>query len=130
MNPPDRVWDMRGTGVYPDDYKPELPIEVRKGLMPDSVWSLKDDEVLPTGCWYDNARGWDEIGMLVQEEAKLRGWKAEKLGADHEAFHEAITEAEEWLNDRVSPDGFYFGSLPDSGGDWGLYPDEEDDGSN
>ena len=98
---------------------------------------------LDAGCWFDSHRG-QYIGEAVQDEADDRGWSGWFTPCEHDPgmymscsehsgdFHgvcydEATQEAEDYLND-MAPEGFYFGSNPDSG-DWGLWAIDEDDDS-
>jgi hypothetical protein len=86
----------------------------------------KDD----IGCYFDNARGWDEIHQLVQDFAREHGkvFKFDNINEDHADFpiwqNEATDESEEFLNELTSDD-VYFGSS--ESGDWGLWPIEDDD---
>jgi len=77
------------------------------------------------GCIFDSHHG-RFIGEMVQDLALEHGWTGydtenERLDADHDEYDEAIVEAEEYLNDNCAPEGFFFGSQPDSS-DWGLWP--------
>ena len=47
-------------------------------------------------------------GEPVQHMATAYGWTGEELPADNEFYDEAITEAEDWLNDNVAEDGSVF----------------------
>jgi hypothetical protein len=42
-----------------------------------------------------------------------------------ETLSSALDDAENWLTENLAPDGFYYGSHPDSS-DWGMWPQEED----
>tara|TARA_R100001530_G_scaffold106025_1_gene74051 strand:- start:1897 stop:2160 length:264 start_codon:yes stop_codon:yes gene_type:complete len=76
------------------------------------------------GCWLDSARG-RYIGEEVQHIAHSYGWKAKILSCDHEFYDDAWDEAEEYLNDKIAPEDFYFSSI--DGGDWGLWSIENED---
>ncbi len=82
------------------------------------------------GCWFDCARG-IYIGEAVIDAAVHYGFEyeletntAETNITEHEHYHEIWDEAEAYLNE-LAPEGYYFGSTQD-GGDWGLWPIEED----
>jgi len=90
------------------------------------------DIELPVGCWIDCHKG-IYIGEEVQEIATAYGWKGECVacdgvlsdGDDPEAYEWAWEEAEEFMNSLIEEHDFYF-TCSDWGGDWGLWPIEED----
>jgi len=74
------------------------------------------------GCYFDGNRG-IYIGEHVQSMAYNNGWrpKRDMVPHDDEFYHEAIDEAEDFLNDLPGVlDGLAFGST--DSGDWGLWP--------
>ena len=89
------------------------------------------------GCYLDSARG-VYIGEAVQASAALHGWAPSDgvVACDHEEcetahseddhgtyYHEATSEAEDYLN-GLTADDVWFGST--ESGDWGLWPLEEE----
>jgi hypothetical protein len=76
------------------------------------------------GCYFDNARGWDDIHSQVQDFAREYGkvFKLDNINEDSDDFpiwqNEATSEAEEYLNNLTSDD-VWFGSS--ESGDWGLW---------
>jgi hypothetical protein len=74
------------------------------------------------GCWYDGARG-QYMGEAIQKAAQRYGWTGEFLDSEHEFYHEAWTEAEDYLN-GIAPDGFAFGTS-EGGGDFMFLPQSD-----
>ena len=76
------------------------------------------------GCYFDGARGWDDIHNQVQDLAREYGkvFKLDNINEDSDDFpmwqNEATSEAEEYLNNLTSDD-VWFGSSEE--GDWGLW---------
>ena len=75
------------------------------------------------GCYFDGARG-VYIGEAIQDIAESLGWDGERLGPDQEWYHDATTEAEDFLN-TLTDDDVAFG--PSEQGDWGLWHLCDDD---
>jgi hypothetical protein len=88
------------------------------------------------GCYFDSARG-TYIGEAIQEMAQAHGWKylpiypviyvadvGEGHANDSLSYHEATTEAEDFLN-TLTADDVWFG--PTESGDWGLWHLCDDD---
>jgi hypothetical protein len=97
------------------------------------------------GCYLDGARG-VYIGEAIQADALLHGWRNNGWGAIHvdhahpshipypcpcpgeddhgQWYHEATTEAEDYLN-TLTDDDVAFG--PSESGDWGLWHICDDD---
>ena len=81
-------------------------------------------------CYFDGARGWEDIHKLVQDFAREVGYvfKFDNINEDPEDFpiwqNEATDEAEEYLN-TFTDDDVSFGS--NESGDWGLWHLCEDD---
>ena len=91
------------------------------------------------GCYFDGARG-VYIGEAVQQMAQSHGWKydaqwemvyiddvGQGRGDDSLAYHEATTEAEDYLN-TLTADDVSFAS--NESGDWGLWPLTENEEEN
>ena len=62
----------------------------------------------PHGLIFDGDVRGRFTGEAVQDMATGYGWTGEELPADNEFYDEAITEAEDWLNDKVSEAGSIF----------------------
>lgn len=77
------------------------------------------------GCWLDSCRG-IYLGEAVQDIAESYGWQGERLDVSSEFYHEAIDEAEGFLQ-QFAPEGFYFGS--NKNGDWGLWRSDDNQDS-
>ena len=81
------------------------------------------------GCYFDNARGWEDIHNRVQDFAREYGkvFKFDNINEDAQDFpiwqNEATNEAEDYLN-GLTADDVWFGST--ESGDWGLWPLEEE----
>ena len=73
------------------------------------------------GCWFDGDRG-IYMGDAIQEVAQEYGWTGERLDNEHEFYHDAWTEAEDYLN-GIAPEGFAFGTS--EGGDFMFLPQSE-----
>jgi hypothetical protein len=100
------------------------------------VEAVKEFGVADSGVWWDSARGWADIGELIQMGAQELGWaEMPVMGVhdvkgdycsryvhqedDHAAhFDQAIDEAEEFMNTLADAE-HYFGST--ESGDWGLW---------
>ena len=77
------------------------------------------DKNFEIGCYFDSARG-IYIGQAVIEFAESLGMTHEdKRTPDHEFYHEAWTDAENWLNRFHSDDTHYWGSTEN--GDFGYW---------
>ena len=72
------------------------------------------------GCYFDGARGWEDIGDAILSMAATYGWKRTPLNSDStwDDWYDLITEAEDYLN-TLTDDDVYFGS--NESGDWGLW---------
>jgi hypothetical protein len=79
----------------------------------------KNGKMLGVGCWYDSAHSASFIGSRVQEEAREAGWQGKVERTRSENFFFAWDEAEDYLNDNIAPEFYYFGS--NDNGDWGLW---------
>lgn len=80
------------------------------------------------GCWLDCSRG-IYIGDCVIREAIAHGFKCdeepkEATWSESERYHELWDEAEEFLQ-QFAAEGYSFGTS-EWGGDWGLWPHEEE----
>ncbi len=84
------------------------------------------------GPWIDSANGIN-IALMIVEKAISLGYtpsddfyaEKERVGSlanmrDWEWIQDEADDAEAWLNEKVAPKGYYFGTHPDWG-DWGLY---------
>lgn len=89
------------------------------------------------GCWFDGARG-IYIGDAIietaiehgfpcpEEPTKAPSWQGGTTWTDSEYYHELTDEATEFLQ-QFAAEGFWFGCS--EGGDYGLWPTEEEGGS-
>ena len=62
----------------------------------------------PHGLIFDGDVRGRFTGEAVQDMATCYGWTGKDLSADNEFYDEAITEAEDWLNDKVAEVGSVF----------------------
>ena len=69
---------------------------------------MEDRTPPPHGLVFDGDVRGTFTGEAVQDLATSYGWTGEELPADNEFYDEAITEAEDWLNDNVAEDGSVF----------------------
>jgi len=69
---------------------------------------VEDRTPPPHGLIFDGDVRGRFTGEPVQHMATAYGWTGEELPADNEFYDEAITEAEDWLNDNVAEDGSVF----------------------
>jgi hypothetical protein len=69
---------------------------------------VEDRTPPPHGLIFDGDVRGTFTGEPVQHMATAYGWTGEELPADNEFYDEAITEAEDWLNDNVAEDGSVF----------------------
>ena len=69
---------------------------------------VEDRTPPPHGLVFDGDVRGTFTGEPVQHMATAYGWTGEELPADNEFYDEAITEAEDWLNDNVAEDGSVF----------------------
>ena len=69
---------------------------------------MKDRTPPPHGLIFDGDVRGRFIGEPVQGLAESYGWTGDRLLVDREFYDEAITEAEDWLNDNVAEDGSVF----------------------
>jgi hypothetical protein len=87
------------------------------------------------GCYGDSARG-IYLGEHVQAIAESEGWKGPAIPCHHDEdcpcgdkdchpdiYHEAWTEAEEYMNEHCGVEGYYWGTNDNS--DFGLWKCEE-----
>jgi len=69
---------------------------------------VEDRTPPPHGLIFDGDVRGRFTGEPVQHMATAYGWTGEELPTDNEFYDEAITEAEDWLNDNVAEDGSVF----------------------
>lgn len=72
------------------------------------------DDVIKNSCFIDSANG-IYIGQIIQSIAISNGMVGELIEADHEHYHDAWTEAEDWINSNLCGKHIAFGSIADTG---------------
>ena len=73
------------------------------------------------GCFFDGSKG-KYMGVDIQKLAESNGWNPEEgiiTDHKHEDYLEVTAEAEDWLNEFVVIEGYYWGY--NEYGDFGLW---------
>jgi hypothetical protein len=88
-------------------------------LLPAPLPTVERATPADAGCWVEGSRGWRGLSYMVSRAEEwgypLSTEDREAIEAYHEGDGDLViageiaSEAETWLNDHVSPDGYSFG---------------------